>query len=465
MNLKFNSNSKVASGNIYLDRMSEPCLTDDFNGIYIGKSDIYKLPILLDLDKLMNKNIAVLGMSGSGKSYFLKSFIIRSNLERDSSVLIIDWNNEYNEVVDFLGGKTLKLGLNFKINLFDLYDIDDMHNVREVSDVISYSINLSHEENYVVYSKIMSINSEKNKDRVNLTRLIAEFRKDRNDQSERLASKLLQLKGSPMFSDRTDFPIHMLLNNVVSIDFSALRDNTQRNEISKSIFRVIIELMHSTAINKTSKGTEKIIILDEAWRLIKNSEDVGTMFREGRKYGFCVAVATQMVNDINNEVISNSACLFLFRLQNEGDYKLLVDCGIINEEYKQKIMRLPVGSCMISMVLTGSNGRISKFFLESTDGIATDVYTIIGEKMQKKISYRLFVDSTKKLMAGNEQKEQLINFVAENNNEIEDTQLIRFLLGLKVERYEIICYLRAFGLKDMEIVKSYDKAFSLSFTG
>ena len=189
------------------------------------------------------------------------------------------------------------------------------------------------------------------------------------------------------------------------------------------------------------------------------------MFREGRKYGFCVAVATQMVNDINNEVLSNSACLFLFRLQNEGDYKLLVDCGIINEEYKQKIMRLPVGSCMISMALTGSNGRISKFFLESTDGIATNVYTIIGEKMQKKISYRLFVDSTKKLMAGNEQKEQLINFVAENNNEIEDTQLIRFLLGLKVERYEIICYLRAFGLKDMEIVKSYDKAFSLSFTG
>jgi len=457
MNLKFNSNSKIASESMYLDRMSEEYLVDDLDGIYLGKSDVYKLPVLLDLDKMMNKNIAVLGMSGSGKSYFLKSFIIRSNLQRNSSVLIVDWNNEYSEVVKYLGGKTLRLGSNFKINLFDLYDMRNVRNVREISDAISYSINLDQDENYAVYSKVLTIRSRKGA--INLNKLITEFKKDGNNKSDKLASKLLQLNGSPMYADKTDFPIYTLLNDVVSIDFSTLRDNTQRNEISKSIFRIILELMHNTAINKTGRGTEKLIILDEAWRLIKNSEDVGVMFREGRKYGFCVAVATQMVNDINNEVISNSACMFLFRLQNEGDYKLLVDCGIIKEEDKRKIMQLPVGGCMISMALTYNNGRISKFFIESIDGITTSTYKIIGEKMQKIVSYKLFMGSTKKLMISNEQREHLIGFLAENNNEVEDIQLIKFMAGLKIERFEIIYYLRSIGLKDAEIVSAYDRAF------
>lgn len=460
MNLKFNSNSRIASRNLYLDRMSEEYLVNEIDGIYLGRSSIYKLPVLLDLDGLMNKNIAVLGMSGSGKSYFLKSFIIRSNLQRNSSVLIVDWNNEYNEIISYLGGKTLRLGLNFRINIFDLYDMRNIRNIKEVSDIISYSISLDSEESYTIYNMILSLRFEKEASKINLTGLIARLKKDRGEKSKRLRNKLIQLNENPMFADKTDVPVQTLLSGVVSIDFSMLRDNTQRNEISKSIFRIIIELMHSTAINSTAKGTEKLVILDEAWRLIKNSEDVGVMFREGRKYGFCVAVATQMVSDINNEVLSNSACLFLFRLQNESDYRLLIDSGIIKEIDAHKMMQLPVGGCMVSMALTNNNGRISKFFIESIDGIPTGSFKIIGEKMQRNISYRLFTNATKNLMVSEEQRERLIDFLAENNNEVECSQLIKFMIGLKIERWEIIHYLRSLGLKDVEIIGAYDRNFS-----
>ncbi len=455
-----NSNSRIASKSVYLDGMSEPGLPSDFNGVYIGRSRIYRIPFLLDLDKLINKNIAVLGMSGSGKSYFMKSFIIRSNLQRGSSVLIIDWNNEYRETVRFVGGKTLTLGLDLRINLFDLYDLKNVKNIRRISDVVTYSLNLNQEESYAVYSGILSMSLSKNQ--ANLDRLISELKSEGDPVSNRLASKLLQLKESPMFSLKTDFPVNNLLDGVVNIDFSMLRDDSQRVEISSALFRIIIELMHGTSININGKSKEKIIVLDEAWRLIKSSEEVAVLFREGRKYGYCIAVATQMANDINNEVISNAACMFLFRLQNESDYRLLKDSGIISESDKQKIMQLPVGSCMVSMALSGDQGHIRKFFIGSTDGITTYFYDITGGKVKNRISHGLFAESTRKLQVSNEVKDKIMDFIGRNNNEIGDVSLVGFMVGLGVERAEVVYYLRLLGLKDATIVKAYENVVSMS---
>lgn len=452
MAIRENSNSKIARNSICLERMSEPQALEGLNGVYIGTGKVFRLPVLLDLDELINKNIAILGMSGSGKSYFLKSFILRSALQRGSSVLIIDWNNEYKETVAFLGGKTLTFGTNIKINIFDLYDLKNVRNIRTVSDLVGDALNLDSEESYLVYNKILSI-SNKNDFSINLEMLIGQFRKEKAAICDRIATKLLQLRHNPMFSDSTDFSINGLLEGVISIDFSMLKDDSQRAEISKAILRIIIELMHKLDILKFQNDCERIIVLDEGWRLIKNSEDVGVLFREGRKYGFCVAVATQLVNDIDNEIISNAGCFFLFRLQNNGDFKPLMNSGVINEDYKRGIMALPIGGCMISMTLK-DHKRISKFFIEQIKGIETNFYVIKCGNMQTIISNRIFQESTRKLEVAEQVKDRIICFVTENNNEIDDTRLIDFMIGLDIGRFEIVCYLRMLGLKDKNIIKA-----------
>lgn len=458
MNLKRNSNSKIASCSIYLDKMSEPMLNGIGSGIYIGKTRIYKTPFFLDLNNTINRNIAVLGMSGSGKSYFMKSFIIRSNLERSSSVLIIDWNNEYSDVVKFLGGRTLTLGLDMKINVFEIYDLSNTRNIRNISELISYSLNLNSKESYAIYNKIISTVGDKSTPAMNISSLIKIFRKEKSALSKKLANKLLQLKHNPMFADKTDFQLNLMLEGVTSIDFSMLKDDTERSETSRSILRIVVELMHSMGINRASKNNERIIVLDETWRLIKNSEDIGILFREGRKYGFCVAVATQLVNDINNEILSNAATIFLFRLQSENDYKLLVDSGVINENDKQKLTQLSVGSCMISIVLKENSGVISKFFLQRTDGINVQTYVIKSGLMKRIVSYRVFSESIEKLLVSNEAKTKIAYFVASSNNELEDTTLLKFLINLKIGRPEIVYCLRSLGLTDMEIANSYANA-------
>lgn len=100
------SNSKAASRVLSIIKMSEePYDNEDItNGIYIGKTQVYKIPFLLNLEKLLNRHIAIVGMTGSGKTYFIKSIITRYMLEQASDILIIDWNGEYTDTVSTLSG-------------------------------------------------------------------------------------------------------------------------------------------------------------------------------------------------------------------------------------------------------------------------------------------------------------------------------------------------------------------------
>jgi DNA helicase HerA-like ATPase len=439
--------------------MSEPSLKESSKGIYLGDTRTYRTPLMLDLEEMMNKNIAVLGMSGSGKSFFLKSFIIRSRLWRGSTILIIDWNNEYGQVVGYLNGSILRVGSTFQINIFELYDLRDKKNIGRIAELIGSTLSLNQEEIYLIYSKALEMCVHRKE--ANLRALI-NLLGEGKENLEKLAKKLLQLNDNPLFADKTKFQLDSLMNGVISIDFSLLKDDAQRSEISKAVLRLVVELMHRSGFANGSNVVEKIIILDETWRLIKNSEDIGTLFREGRKYGFCIAVATQLVNDISSEILSNSASVFLFRLQNDNDYRLLLESGIITEQEKKKLMDLPMGSCMVSTALKENEGAVSKFFLERIKGAEISWYKIKSGSMQIAISNRVFLSSTSRLLAEKEAKERIINFCSEHGNELDLRLFIRFLLGLKIERAEIIFYLRQIGLRDFDILRAYSDSMDLS---
>ena len=69
--------------------------------------------------KLINPHIGIVGISGSGKSYFIKKFSTRAALVWRSNAIIIDWVGEYNKWVKQAGGLVIDLGKE-KLNSFDL---------------------------------------------------------------------------------------------------------------------------------------------------------------------------------------------------------------------------------------------------------------------------------------------------------------------------------------------------------
>ncbi|MDE1828426.1 MAG: ATP-binding protein [Candidatus Micrarchaeota archaeon] len=78
-----------------------PSLTQN-SLIYIGNTRSDSSPFFLDPSCLINPHIFVFGMSGSGKSYLIKSMMVRMSVFASSRVLLIDFTGEYREFVEHL---------------------------------------------------------------------------------------------------------------------------------------------------------------------------------------------------------------------------------------------------------------------------------------------------------------------------------------------------------------------------
>ena len=75
------------------------------NGIFIGNSGRMNVPIFLDFGSLFNPHVFIVGMTGSGKTFLMKSLLMRLNFILDSKVIIIDFTGEYQEIANLIGAE------------------------------------------------------------------------------------------------------------------------------------------------------------------------------------------------------------------------------------------------------------------------------------------------------------------------------------------------------------------------
>lgn len=76
----------------------------DRHGIYLGRNAITRTPIILDQSLLLNGGGFVLGMSGSGKSVFIKLLISNKLMLTNDQILILDPEGEYWPLIQALCG-------------------------------------------------------------------------------------------------------------------------------------------------------------------------------------------------------------------------------------------------------------------------------------------------------------------------------------------------------------------------
>ena len=81
----------------------------DIGGVYCGINAISRNLIIADRKQLINGNGFILGVSGSGKSFFAKREIIFILLGTNDDIIIGDPQNEYTSLVNALGGAVVNL--------------------------------------------------------------------------------------------------------------------------------------------------------------------------------------------------------------------------------------------------------------------------------------------------------------------------------------------------------------------
>jgi len=363
--IKSNSRKAAIYSNIF--PMSEPPLEeeDQEGGLYVGKTSIYKLPFFLNQDRLINPHISVLGMTGSGKTYLVKSLIARYRLFKEHNVLIIDWNSEYTGLVSHLHGRTTKV---------------EVGRMPSVSEVIS---------------------------------------------------------------------------GLNSIDLSAVGDGSEKLSLASTFLAGLLKFMLSLG---PDRRLDTVVVIDEAWKLLNFDKNIGKLFREGRKFGFAVIAATQLLNDVDNEVLANAACSFVFRLQGSENFERLVSSELIDEDSVGVVRSLKRGSCLVSLAYKGRD-LSRRFVVDRVSGFSMGNYSINGDKLVVNISAHKLGAVLDDSHLSSEAKVRIGRFFEENSKGVDLQHLVTFLFAAGLGRPDIFSLARALGINDaavamaMEVVK------------
>ena len=386
------------------------CVLDD-GGILLGENKTNGYPFILNLWKrgnlYQNSNAMIIGKSGSGKSYFLKT-LIANEWANGTRVIVLDPEREYSTLARNLGGNIIDVGnaKEGRINPFHIYKIlteDGTPADPKVTfnthlkmlesffkivladapvDVIELINNLVVEtyekmgitENtdcsafpadyFPLFSDLLETLQSKNRESID----------ELTKRDMRTAELYLKKFVSGRYSDIWNAPSTLKTDaDLIDFDFQSLfanKNNTVANAQMLLIFRFIEqEVINAREKNKGGANLHTLIIADEAHLYIDPKFPIAldffySMSKRIRKYNGSFVPATQNIADWNaNEelrgktsaIIKNSQYSFIFKLS-APDMKDVLDIYKAGDSFNDEEQR------MIISAVTGQT-----FFVGSTE--------------------------------------------------------------------------------------------------
>lgn len=496
------SNKEVSKRNLLVHPPEPPLeilMPDPTNSIYVGKTRIFHAPFYWSFEGVTNPHIAIVGISGSGKSYFIKTFLLRASYVWDTNALIIDWAGEYRDWVRQTRGKVISLGKGSYLNVLDLGGMKPYDRIKQVVRTLELLTDIA---NYPEQKRLTEQALEKayirNKYRMDSAEQKDELGKALTPPTLKDVVKILEEQasmGSYEFPAELENAIYRLkqytksgedffaqqssvsLDNLVSaglvdLDLSGLPDETFRAMAALSILQFIKEKMRAVGWSKT-KGLRLIVVLDEAWKIAKeDNSDVVMIVREGRKYNFATIVASQNPTDISEAIFSNVGTTFILKVKFERFLDYLQGSLNFSHYMREEISRLGVGQCAVNMSFTSPTPYPSTFLLEKVEGeepsrdFFLDLDNVLTEKQRREATMAKNVAFTRdefrrrlrQYGLADERLEEMSRMFEKGNNHMDVVAFVISLERMGIVRRSISEFLKDGGIDDITIINIFGKA-------
>jgi DNA helicase HerA-like ATPase len=359
----------------FLSRPPEPpagvLMGDPFQSIFIGTTKIFKVPFTWSYANLTNPHIAVVGITGAGKSYFVKTLLVRANYVWNTNAIIIDFAGEYKAWVKQSGGTVVSLGKGDYMNIMDLSSMKPLDRTKQIMNSFEILTDIAQypeqrriteeaiEQAYLNEGFLLSEPGAANKEPPTLKNVISllqeKLQEGNYDYPAELENAIYRLRqfareGEDYFSKKSTLDIAKLSNSgLVSIDLSGMSDDNFRALAALFILQTLKELMRSETWSET-KGLKAIVVLDEAWKVASNEKSEAiTIVREGRKYQFGLIVASQNPTDINEAIFSNVGTTFILRTKFQKFMNYLQGSLNFSDFIRNEISKFGVGQAAVDM--------------------------------------------------------------------------------------------------------------------
>lgn len=400
-------------------------------GILLGYNDY---PVLLDIwkrgDDFQNSNGMIVGTSGSGKSYFLKTLLVNSYSD-NCNIFILDPENEYSILCQNLDGDMIDAGTATKgmINPFHIYQILT-EDGEKASPEIVYSAHLRTLESFfkIIFDGVNSETLETINNTVTMMYKskgisedtdVSEFKpeqfptfedlldilktQEKNENSE-IKRGLIQRAITYIYKFTKGGRYSALWNGYSTLEtnsdftvfnFQSLFSN-KNNVVANAQMLLIFRFLEQEIINRRERNSTSgkvehtIIVADEAHLFIDVHYPIALEFfyqmtKRIRKYGGAFIPATQSISDWNatdelssktTAILKESQYNFILKLKPNGveDLADLYRSGSgINETEKRTIVKAKTGG----MFFIG-NEKQHSFFQVIASEFAEDMFSSRG---------------------------------------------------------------------------------------
>ena len=297
---------------------------------------------------ISNRNMFVVGGSGSGKSFFM-NHLVRQYWEQGTHIVLVDVGNSYKGLCDLINQKTEgRDGIYYTYSdeapiAFNPFYVEDRKfDIEKKESIKALIMTLwkkdsepaTRSEEVVLSNAISEYINKIKKDETLLPSFNGFYEFVNTDYKAVLDRKNIREKDFDIFiflnvlepyykGGNFDF----LLNSTEKIDLLHKRfvvfevDSIKDHPI---LFPVVTLIIMETFINKMRRlqGVKKMIVIEEAWKALMNrgmEEYIKYLYKTVRKFYGAVATVTQEIDDIISSPIVKESII------NNSDCKILLD--------------------------------------------------------------------------------------------------------------------------------------------
>ena len=300
--------SNELSKRIFFSRPPEPpyefLLNDPTDSIFIGITKLFNVPFTWTFATLTNPHVSVVGITGAGKSFFVKTFLTRASYVWGTNAIIIDWAGEHLSWVKQSGGTTISFAKGDYMNIMDLSGAKPIDRAKQImnsldilTDIVTYPeqrrlTSEAIEQSYVNFGFPLAQKPDPNKEPPTLkdaTKLLEEkLQEGTYEYPAELENAIYRLRqfsreGEDYFARKSTVDLGKLASSgLVDLDLSALPDEKFRAMAALFILQTLKEKMRMEGWSAKA-GIKVFVVLDEAWKVASDERsDAVTIIREGR---------------------------------------------------------------------------------------------------------------------------------------------------------------------------------------
>lgn len=330
-----------------------------------------------NFDGQTNKNFIIAAESGAGKSFWVNE-LVTSYLSEGAQVWIIDAGKSYKNLCSILKGDFIQFGENTSVvmnpyQMIEKYEEDEDRLITILTTMASP--NGEHLSNLQV-SALKRISNKLWAEKGRETEVDDVANLCLEDDDSRIRDVGMQLYA---FTKEGNYGSHF--NGKNTLDFNndltvlELDELLGRKHLRQVVLLQLINQIQMSIFTNPDRNRRKILIIDEAWDLLKEgdvSSFIESAYRKFRKYNACAGIATQSVNDLYDNpsgraIAENSATMYLLGQTKEsinsvkkegrlalsdGGFKMLESVHTIPSVYSEIFIKSNIGTGIARLIVS-----------------------------------------------------------------------------------------------------------------